>query len=338
MPEVVKTIEELTKFLNDKGVLEIALRGKNQKFKQFQKVILQDSSQSQIKEQIANALHVLNKNNQLGEQTLQMTNKLAGLSKLNIFINVLNLGVTCAGFALMYKELTDIRGKIDAVLNAIKSNNEIQVNYEFDKILSEHSDMLNKRNIQSDYSEDKMRELVDTEHDVLNLLINAFLKETTDEKEKLIFSIYSLASMLATSIIYYDEMYYFKHKDSIINGKGWHLSHDKWVAVFDKLILPEFISKIQDFGFFELGLNTCENDSYYICLIDQILGLKESINDNQSLLQVFDDELAFRKYNQISNEDARATITQAFNEAGNLMEDPDISNMVNSIFEKIAIA
>ena len=36
----VKTLDELRRFLNDKGVLEIALRGKNKKFKTFQKIAL----------------------------------------------------------------------------------------------------------------------------------------------------------------------------------------------------------------------------------------------------------------------------------------------------------
>ena len=338
MPEIIKTIEELRKFINDKGMLEIAVRGQNQRFKQFQKVILQDTSQSEVKNQIEKALHILNQNKQLGDQVLKKANKLENMSQLQIFLSVLNLGVTCAGFAIMLKELTGISGKIDAVLSTVKAGHGMQLNFEFGKILSEHSNMLDKRSMQSDYSEDKMHDLVSDEYNVLKLLIEAFLKDATDEREKLVFSIYSLASMLASSIMYYDEVFYFNHKERIENGKGWHLSHDNWVSVFDEMLMPEFISGIQDFGFFELGLSTNENDYYYTSLIDQIIGFKTSIVDNQTLLQAFDDESTYSQYINLSNEETRDTILQAFKEAGVTMESSEVSDVVNDVFEKIAIA
>lgn len=36
----IQTLDELRRFLNDKGIMEIALRGKNKKFKTFQKIAL----------------------------------------------------------------------------------------------------------------------------------------------------------------------------------------------------------------------------------------------------------------------------------------------------------
>lgn len=38
--EVIKTIEELRKFLNDKNFMEIVIRQKNKRFKKFYKVAL----------------------------------------------------------------------------------------------------------------------------------------------------------------------------------------------------------------------------------------------------------------------------------------------------------
>lgn len=38
--EVIKTIEELRKFLNDKNFMEIVVRQKNKRFKKFYKVAL----------------------------------------------------------------------------------------------------------------------------------------------------------------------------------------------------------------------------------------------------------------------------------------------------------
>ena len=43
MPTIINSIEQLMQFLNDKGVLEIAQRRKDQKFKKFQNVIIDPS-------------------------------------------------------------------------------------------------------------------------------------------------------------------------------------------------------------------------------------------------------------------------------------------------------
>ena len=42
-PIVVNTLEELIQFLNENGVLEIAIRGKNKRFKEFVKSKKQES-------------------------------------------------------------------------------------------------------------------------------------------------------------------------------------------------------------------------------------------------------------------------------------------------------
>lgn len=338
MPEFISTIEQLNKYLNDKGVLEIALRGKNQKFKQFQKVILQDLPQGQMQEQIKSAISTLNKNTQISQQTLQMVGNVAKLNQFNLILNAMNLCATCAGFTIICKRLDVVSEKINELLNTLKASNEIQINYEFKKIISEHANMLDSRKTQNYYSEEKMRELVDNEFNVLNMLISAFSKETTDERESLLFSIYSLAAMLAVSLKYFDEIYYYNHKETITNGDVWHMSHDKWMSIYDTLTSNDFILMIQDYGFFELNLNTSENDCYYKSLLKQITDAKQEVADNQRLIQAFDSDTDFRAGIEVTNCDIRETIFQAFNETDVSLEDEEIAKTLNVAFGKLAIA
>ena len=55
---VINTIEELKAFLNEKGVLEIALRNRNKKFKSFQKVLINNLSDTEEKELAQNSWRI----------------------------------------------------------------------------------------------------------------------------------------------------------------------------------------------------------------------------------------------------------------------------------------
>ena len=54
--EVIQTIEELRKFLNDKNFMEIVVRQKNKRFKKFYKValdrLLKEAEQEQVAKKI----------------------------------------------------------------------------------------------------------------------------------------------------------------------------------------------------------------------------------------------------------------------------------------------
>ena len=121
--------------------------------------------------------------------------------------------------------------------------------------------------------------------------------------------------MLTVSIMYFDELYYYNNKDRISNGEYWHSSHNRWMSELDRLSSAEFISKIQDFGFFELNLSTFEIDEYYICLLNQARDFIQEINDNQSLIQAFDSDMDFKNYNEITNQTLKDEINEAFKEA-----------------------
>ena len=58
----IQTLDELRRFLNEKGIMEIALRGKNKKFKTFQKIALDQLQQNEVSEKVQQAINILNKN------------------------------------------------------------------------------------------------------------------------------------------------------------------------------------------------------------------------------------------------------------------------------------
>lgn len=339
MPTIINSIEQLMQFLNDKGVLEIAQRRKDQKFKEFQNVIIDPSLLNRAQEQIQNEIKkALNINNDLIKSSLSKINAVTCLSSVGIILEAVNLCATCAGFIIMFENLKKISGKVDALVNTVKSSNQIQTNFELNKILSEHANMLDSRKTKNDYSEEKMRILVDDEFNVLKMLIDTFLLETTNERNNLVLSIYSLASMLTVSIMYFDELYYYNNKDRISNGEYWHSSHNRWMSELDRLSSAEFISKIQDFGFLELNLSTFENDEYYICLLNQARDFIQEINDNQSLIQAFDSDMDFKNYNEITNQTLKDEINEAFKEANVNFENNEIADILNDAFKKVGIS
>ena len=67
------------------------------------------------------------------------------------------------------------------------------------------------------------------------MLMNIFSKDMSNNQEVVVFTMLSMASMLAASLKYFDEVYYFNNNESITTGDIWHLDHDKWMAVYDKL-------------------------------------------------------------------------------------------------------
>ena len=60
---VIHTLEELNAFLNENGILEIAMRDQKKKFDTFYKVIIDAAQNGQEKEAVDKVINILNKNN-----------------------------------------------------------------------------------------------------------------------------------------------------------------------------------------------------------------------------------------------------------------------------------
>lgn len=309
IPITVSTLEELYQIMEEygildkNGILELVTRNENKRFKEFFKIALDKAKQPETQKKLEEAIEVLKEKSESLTKATDLISKsfnsfagLNGLSKLTLVLDGMNLCATCIGFAIMYEKLDKLSDQIDAKIGEVIALNKdiaaIHADYEFKKVLSEHSNMLDCRKKQNYYSEDKMRELVASEYNVLDMLLEVFRKNVSNDQD-LIFTILSLAAMLTVSLKYFDEVYYFNNKAVIGDGDCWHLDHDKWVGIFDKLAKADIVEKIQDYGFFDLGLSTAETDYFYRNYCGQIKGHQQEIRDNQTLIQAIDDAELF---------------------------------------------
>ena len=157
---VIHTLEELKAFLNDNGILEIAMRNQKKRFKNFEKVIIDVAQNGQEKELADKVIQALNKNNLLNQKNLKLLGNIAQMQQLGLLLNGLNLCATCAGFAIMYAKLDKMSSKINKQINQVRKEmkdiNDLHAEHEFNKVLSEHTDMLDCEKKQQPYSEEKL--------------------------------------------------------------------------------------------------------------------------------------------------------------------------------------
>lgn len=316
---VVSAIEQLKPFLNDRNVLEIVIRGKNERIKAFQKVILSDLQKQEEKALAEKVIHALNKNSAINERAIKLVANVANVQKIGLLFNGLNFCASCVGFAIMYKKLDSMSEQISNQLmqmqNVIEKGNDAHSEYEFNKVLSDHTDMLDCRRKQQPYSEEKMRELVDREYNVLSLLISIFQKDISSDNRALIFSIFSLLSMLTVSLMYFDEIYYENNHNVLGNKDVWHSSHEKWMGAYSTLRSKWFVEKLQDYGMFESNLNILGVDVFYTSLLDQVASEHQEVVDNQDLILALGDIGLLHSLQEVTTQDIKDTIKKAFDDA-----------------------
>ena len=332
----INTVEQLMQFLNENGLMEVAIRNKNKKFKEFKKICLDGLMQNDLQnKEIAEKLfNAINKSNFFNENNLKLMANVANLQKIGLLLNSLNLCATCVGFAIIYAKLekmsAEIGQQINQVKNLIKNGQDVQVDYEFNKVLAEHTDILDWIRYQQPYSEEKNR-------DLLSLLINVFQKGISANNEATIFSIFSLLSMFTVSLKYFDEIYYTNNHEVLGEKNLWHTSHDKWEAIYGTLSSQWFIEKLQDYATFETSMNTREIDAYYTSLIDQVIDQKEVVEDNQTLIASLGDISLLDKFNEIVNKEVKDMISEAYVENYGTSSEEELNKMLETAFEKIAV-
>ena len=322
--------------------MEIAIRGQKKRFKIFQKVLICDTPEKQEQGLAEKVIKALNKNVHLNEKNLKILGNVAKLEKINLILNGLNLCSTCVGFVIMYKKLdkmsNQINHKLQQIQKSIKQNRDVQNDYEFNKVLADHTDMLDSQRRLQPYSEDKMRDLVDREYNVLNLLVSSLQKDISDDQEAMIFTIFSLLAMFTVSLRTFDEMYYFNNHEKLGDKDVWHLSHDKWMGIYDTLSSRWFEEKLQDYGVFETKLSTIGVDVYCKNLLYQVKNFREEIEDNQALLVAMKDMELFQKYKTMTTKEVEDAIKDAYMEAGAGMEDAVVAEAYENAMKMMAIA
>lgn len=338
---IVDALEQLTPFLNDKKILEIVVRGKNKRIQNFQKVALNELPQNGAKEVADKALQALGINNLFENKNLNMIQQVARMQNLSIVLNGLNLCGTCAGFAIIYEKLDKMSAEINQqfiqLQHLIKQGTDIQTEYEFKKVLSEHTDMLDARKIQQPYSEEKMRKLVDAEYNVLEMLINVFQKDIAADGDTIIVSIFSLLAMLTVSLRYFDEQYYFNHHEVVGDQNVWHSSHNKWMTVYSTLLSQWFIEKLQDHGMFETKLTTTGVDIYYTELLDQVSELRQEVEDNQKLIVAIGDATILNDIRETSLREVKESIESALKEAFAEYDTPEYREVFDVAMKQVAM-
>lgn len=337
----IDTLEQMKAFLNEKGVLEIAIRNQNKKFKTFQKVMINQLPETQEKELTQKVIQAINKNTRLNERNLNLLGNVAKVSKIGLLLNGLNLCATCAGFAIMYAKLDAMSSEINRQLNqlqkTVKQAQDIQNDYEFDKVLADHTDMLDCQRKQQPYSEEKMRELVDREYNILMLLIRSFQMDVSADSDSLIFSIFSMLAMFTVSLRSFDELYYFNNHQTLGEDDPWHMSHGKWMSIYDTLSSEWFIEKLQDYGMFETKLSTLEVDIYYTSLLDQVADSRSEIEDNQALIVAIGDVELFKQYKEMCAKEVADAIELAYKEAGGDLDEETVSAAYQSAMQQTAL-
>lgn len=339
---VVETLEQLKPYLNDSNVIEIVQRRKDKKFKDFIKVALNELPKSEEKTLVENAVTLLNKNLQLNEKNLQLLANVARGQNIGLLLNSFNLCATCAGFAVMYAKLdsmsAEINQQIAKVEKTIKKVHDVQTGFEFNKVLSDHTDMLDCRKKQQPYSEEKMRNLVDSEYNVLTMLVSAFRMDVSSIQKNAIESIYSLLSMFTVSLMYFDEIYYQNNHEVLGDGEIWHAAHEKWMGIYKTLSEEWIVEKLQDYGMFEASLTTVGVDIFYKGILEKVREEKENVKDNQSLILKLGDIGLVHALDEITVHDITETIKKAFEDAGAGFDSSVVQSACDNVLKMAAIA
>lgn len=335
--------------MNKDGVLEIVIREADKKFKVFKKVVIQElqnkaGEEQQLLKKVVEGFEKQKKQlNHLDKIINKNFAQLGNLGKFGVLLNGLTLCATITGFMIISEKLekmsADINRQLQQIQKSINQSQDLQGEYEFNKVLSEHTNMLDSQRRMQPYSEEKMRELVDREYNVLKLLIGALRKDVSSAPGELIFCIFSLLSMLTVSLMSFDELYYFNNQNALKNDKNvWHLSHEKWMSVFETLVSDWFIEKMQDCAIFEEGYRTSEVDVYYLSLLQQVKDLREKIEDNQELMLAFNDKSLFYSARDVLNKEVVRSIENFFKEAGNGMDESFVKQTYQSAMQAAGLA
>lgn len=305
---------------NPKGVLEIFQRGKNGRCKDIVQYVLDKSGES-TKEKITNGVNELIKGQKalskgisevtnLQKETMNMLNNMQLLNKAGVLLSSTNLVATVAGFAIMNAKLQDIQISIDSLWDDVKKISDIDKDSIFESVVSEYSDMLDHRQTNRPYTQDRYRQLVSSEYNIINVFIKTLNSDLAYDPYTMLQSLFSMVLFFSATIILYDRVYYFENKGKASNGKIWHNDHDKWVKIFDHLESEELRKKVQDYAFIDKNLDSHTTDIFVSEFMNQIHSAKQGILDNQQLLLLCDKEEEIKQIDKTIDEEALEAIKQ----------------------------
>lgn len=285
----IQTLDDLIKEFGNR--FEVVVRNeKNKRFKEMFQIIYNKQNEDnadEIKKTLQNVLKEFNRLDQAVvdqkdalkhiNDGLQLTNK---LELFNAVVGVVNVGVTIAGFIIIANKMNEISAQISEVLNTVKNAHEDETMYKFDKVIEQHKYMLSCMNNGSEYSESKFIDLIGEEKAILNLLRKAFINNTCASRESVLQATLCIASMLASSIVYFDNQYYYNHKSSA----GFYPFESNWILAFQLLREDDFIESLQDYFFLDLHRTQYETDLLTCSVLDHLNECEHAIKLEKSIV------------------------------------------------------
>lgn len=345
--EVIKTLEEFKKFINNDNFMEIVVRQKDKRFKKFYKVAIDNIVKEAQENKAANAvgqkvLQAAKQNSKLLNKNIEMVTHLSKVQNFSMVLNGLNLCSTCAGFAILYEKLDamqdEIVDAIQQVQETLHKGTQLKIQHEYNQVLSTYQDMLDCRKKQKPYSEENMRKLVDSQYALLDLMIESLKSGLISNVDNIVLSVSMMLSMFTTSLRYFDEQYYFNNKDVLKEDEIWHLSHDKWMSLYDVLNQSWFIELLQDHGVFDLNLNTIETDAYYTQIIEEIQDQRQDVIDNQELILELQDVSLLSELHELTSNDIKESLEKEISDAFEGMDDNASKKLYDSLHQQVQFA
>lgn len=283
---VIHTLDELIRKFGKE--FEIVVRNeKNKRFKEMFQVVYNKQNADEIRKTLENVLREFNKVDQAVieqqdmlehmNEGLQLANK---LELFNAVVGVVNVGVSIAGFIIIANKMNEISAQISEVLNTVKNAHEDETMYKFDKVIEQHQYMLSCMNDGATYSESKFIDLIGEEKAILNLLRKAFINNTCASRESVLQATLCMASMLASSIVYFDNQYYYNHKSSA----GFYPFESNWILAFQLLREDDFIESLQDYFFLDLHRTQYETDLLTCSVLDHLNECEHAIKLEKSIV------------------------------------------------------
>lgn len=341
---LIDALSQLSQFQNEKGIIEIFVRGKKQRCKAIHKIMidnLQETNGEKAKALMEKVVQTVGKHSEISEKNFDLLKTVIQSQNLGLVLNGLNLCATCIGFAVMYEKLdrmgTEINRQIGKLQNMAKQTTDIQTGYEFNKVLADHTDMLDSRRRQRPYDEQQLRDLVDREYNVLMLLIEVLKCDLADDRKMIIETAVSLLSMMTVSLCYFDELYYFNNREALVDKDPWHSSHEKWMSAYNRLSEEWFVELLQDYGMFETDLSTMGVDMYYSSILDQISDSKQKVEDNQTLIITIGDMGILHNLQEQMQRETQDLLTAAIIEAFQDTEDLEALDVRDSALRQVAL-
>ena len=283
---VIHTLDELIRKFGKE--FEIVVRNeKNKRFKEMFQVVYNKQNADEIRKTLENVLREFNKVDQAVieqqdmlehmNEGLQLANK---LELFNAVVGVVNVGVSIAGFIIIANKMNEISAQISEVLNTVKNAHEDETMYKFEKVIEQHQYMLSCMNDGTTYSESKFIDLIGEEKAILNLLRKAFINNTCASRESVLQATLCMASMLASSIVYFDNQYYYNHKSSA----GFYPFESNWILAFQLLREDDFIESLQDYFFLDLHRTQYETDLLTCSVLDHLNECEHAIKLEKSIV------------------------------------------------------